>query len=209
MFKTFTRLAAALVCAAVLPVAAHATIVEYDFTGNVVAGPAGAPLNGYVQANNHISGFFRFDASTAPTTPGNWDLSTAVFHVQFDMLTLDSVGATAHVSLNQDLLTFTASIPPADFPFPVTSASLGLGFQTFIDGYYSLTSLPTWLPPNDHTLGLSVSGPWGTDGASTDTELFITARTVPEPAPIAVVLASLLGFGWMVRRRLNAGSVRS
>ncbi len=207
MLRSLTRCFAVLVCAAALPVAAHATTVEYDFTGNIVAGPAMAPLNLYVQANDHISGYFRFDASTAPTTPGNWTLSNAVFHVQFDTLMLDSVGATAHVSINQDLLTFTANIPPGDFPFPVTSATLGLGFQTFTNGYFSLSSLPTTLPPNDHTLGLSVTGPWGTDGASTDTELFITARTIPEPAAIALFAAGLLGLAGL--RRSIVGSARS
>lgn len=205
MSKLLASLITALAFAAATP-AAHAGLVEYDFTGNVVAGPASSPLNLYVQANNHISGYFLFDAATAPTSPGHWDLSSAIFHVKFDTLTLDTVGATAQVSALGDLISFVADVPPAEFPFPVTSSKLAMSFQTFTDGFFSLTTLPDFIPPNDHMMGLSVTGPWGTDGASTDTEFFLTVRTsVPEPASIAVVLAGL--FGWrMMRRRASAGS---
>lgn len=208
MLKTLTRLTTGLAVPFLMTAAATATPVEYDFTGNIVAGPGMAPLNTYVQANNHISGYFRFDTSVLPTGPGDWTLPTAVFHVQFDTLTFDTLGATAHVSFNQDAIVFRANIPASDFPFAVTSANLALGFETFMDGYFSLSTLPHIVPPNDHTLGLSVSGPWGSDGASTDTELFITAK-VPEPASLALVLVGLLGLGFLGRQQLKKAAVQS
>lgn len=208
MLKTLTRLAAGSALAVLMSAAATAMPVEYDFTGNIVAGPGRAPLNGYVQANNHISGYFRFDNSVLPTSPGDWTLPGAVFHVQFDTLTFDTLGATAHVSFNRDAIVFSATIPASDFPFTVTSASLALGFETFMDGYFSLSALPFSVPPNDHTLGLSVSGPWGNDGASTDTELFITAKA-PEPASLALIAAGLCGLGFLGRRRIRTAAARS
>lgn len=185
----------------ILSPAAEAVIVEYDFTGNITAGPAGPPLGSFVQANHPISGYFRFDAGTAPSLPGSWALPTAQFHVLFDTLTFDTVGATAHVGVNQDIITFSASVPQADFPFPISSATLSLGFQTFMNGYFSLTTLPVVVPPNDHMLGLALVSGGVPDGASTDTALFPTVRLIPEPGTLALLGAGIALIGVMTRRR--------
>ncbi len=187
-----SRLLISLAFAALIP--AHATPFQYDFTGMVVAGSATVP------SNTLLSGYFRFDAATAPTSPGVWDLPGAVFHVQYSTLTIDTVGATAHLWPNRDGITFEANVPSGEFPFPNSGGVLDMQFFTFIDNYFSTSQLPTNIPPNDKSLILWADGKLV---ASTDTNFGVTIHT-PEPATKAIVLAVLAGLAWGQRRRLRA-----
>ena len=187
---------------------ARAALIQYNFVGHVVAfdnGPLSNVLNpGPTTLSNVITGYLQYDTTIAPTLPGVFNLAGAVFHVQYPGITLDATGVTATVSGNRDLITFSASIPPSEFaPVPVTSATISLGFQTFTDNYFSLTALPTIVPPNDQTLGISyVSG--APHGASTDTDLIVTSSlsVVPEPASLAL-FGTGLGILTLVRRRVT------
>ena len=192
---------------------ARAAILEYDFTGHIVAfdsGPLASVLNpGPTTSSNVVTGYVRFDTATAATTPGVFNLTNAVFHVQYPAITLDATGVTATVSTNRDLIVFTTSFPTSQFTTAsVTSDSISLGFQTFTDNYFSLTALPTTVPPNDHTLGFSYTSGGIPHGASTDTDLIVTSTisAVPEPASLAV-FGTALGLLALIRNR--AKRVRS
>jgi hypothetical protein len=172
---------------------ARAALLEYDFTGHITAndsGPLASVLNpGLTTASNNVTGYVRFDAATPASSPGVFNLTTATFHVQYPGITLDATGVTATVSFNQDLIRFTANIPTSEFaPVSVTSDSISLGFQTNIVDFFSLTSLPTTVPPNDQTLGFSYTSGGAIHAASTDTNLTVTASLVgvPEPASLAL-----------------------
>ncbi len=188
-----SRLFALAALVALVP--AHATPypMQYNFTGMVVQGTAP-----WAPANTFLSGYFRFDAATPPSSAGVWNLPTAVFHVQYADLTIDTVGASAQVSPTGEAIRFDAFVPPTEFPFSVFGGTLEMQFETFTDNYFSLSKLPTTVPPNDHSLIL-----WN-DGnlfAGTDTDF---SPTVPEPATAAFFLAGLIGLG--ARRKRRAAS---
>lgn len=192
----------ALAAAAFLGVSsARASIIEYDFTGQITArdtaGPLAPLLNPAPSGGNPLSGYVRFDASTPDTTPGQWSLPGAVLHIAYAGGTVDATGAVAEVSVNQDFFAFTFPVPVAQFlPLSITSATAGIGFQTFTNGYFSLTSLPTTVPPADHTLGFSYVSGGKNFGASTDTNTNFTAtiiNPVPEPASMTLLLLGVVG----------------
>lgn len=110
--------------------------------------------------------------------------------------------STADVSANRDFLGFTAAVPASEFlPTLVSNVSISLGFQTFTDGYFSLTVLPTTVPINDKTLGISYTDANGAPhGASTDTNIVVTEQ-IPEPASLAVLATGLGAFIAARRRR--------
>ncbi len=184
---------------ALAPIAARAAVIEYDFTANITeedtTGPLKNLLNPPPLGTNPLSGFIRYDASTPDSTPGNWTLPSAVVHVAYQGGTVDATGAIAHVSPNQDIFLLTFQVPVAQFlPTVITTASLGVGFQTFTNNYFSLTALPTTVPPNDHTVSFSYTAGSTLYGASTDTNTQFTARTigVPEPASLLLLLAGAI-----------------
>lgn len=199
----------ALAAAAALLTAsgARAAIVQYDFTGQITAlssGPLAPLLNPAPNGPNPLSGFVRFDASTPITTPGLWSLSTAVLHIAYAGGNVDAIGAVATVSANQDFFLFKFQVPVAQFlPLSISSASVGIGFETFTNNYFSLTSLPTVVPPSDHTVGFSYAANSLTYGASTDTNAKFTATVinpVPEPASMALLLLGAVSAGAAARR---------
>lgn len=187
---------------------ARAALLEYDFVGHVVVndgGPLASVLNPFPNTiSNVVTGYLRYDPTTADSTPGIFNLASAVFHAQYQGIALDATGVTATVSINRDLIVFTASIPPSEFlPVSVTSASISLGFQTFTDNFFSLTALPTTVPPNDHTLGLSYMSGGVAHGASTDTDLIVTSRLVDVPEPFSLTLLGTgLGILAVARNRM-------
>ena len=192
---------------------ARAALNEYDFTGHITEEDTSGPLKDLLNPNFNtdldvVSGYLRYDASTPDTTPGVFDLPGAIFHAVFAGGTVDATGVTATVSVNQDLIVFRTDVPVAEFlPTVISSATMSLGFQTFTDGYFNLTSLPVTVPPNDKTLGFAYTAGGVDYGASTDTNLVVTARTVPEPSPLAVLglgLASLV-FASSRKKRSDAG----
>ncbi len=200
----------ALAAAAFLGVSsARAAVVEYDFTGQITAqdtsGPLAPLLNPVPIGANPLSGFVRFDASTADTTPGHWSLPDAVLHIAYTGGTVDAIGAVASVTVNQDGFAFTFQVPVAQFlPLSITSATVGVGFQTFTNGYFGLTSLPTTVPPNDHGVGFSYTANGQGYGAGTDTNTVFTASVVnpvPEPASVTILLLGAVWAGVATRRR--------
>jgi len=203
MFQSLTKTFAAIPCVMLLAApAAHATIETYSFTGQITAGDTTGPLEPFLDANLPVSGHLTFDAGTSPISPGNWDLPTAQLTVDFNGLVLNATGATAHVTPNQDALQFQIDIPSAEFlPTIVTSATIGFGFQTFIDGYFSLSSLPLGVPPNDKGLGISYVSGGLTYGASTDTNIVVTSALVPEPAAITLFGVGVTALALRGRRR--------
>jgi hypothetical protein len=193
-------LAAAAVAAIVAPAQAAPYIVQYNFWGMVVNGD-----EPWAPQDSKFTGYFRYDASTAPTSPGEWDLPTGVFHVDFAHLTIDTVGITAESLYNHEAINFDSWVSPSELPVPVTeSAFLRVRFETYQDDYF--TKLPTTVTPGDHSLFLYI-----------DNDLIIGTDTtlnpsIPEPATAALVLAGLMGLGWGLRRRSRSsahGSLRS
>jgi len=203
VFSRLAKLGVMVATGLFLSAPAHATVEIYSFTGMITAGDTTGPLMGFLGPNLPVSGSLSFDLSTPPTTPGHWDLTTAHFAVDFNGLNLTATGATAFVTMpNQDAIVFQIAIPPAEFlPVSVTSATVSLGFQTFTDGFFSLTSLPVGVPPNDHTLGISYVSGGVTHGASTDTNLVLTSALVPEPASVTLLGAGLIAIAARRRRR--------
>jgi hypothetical protein len=201
-FAKFISLGAIVAYGLLSSTPARAVIETYSFVGMITAGDVTGPLTAFLGPNLPVSGAISFDLATPPTTPGNWDLTTAQFSVDFNGLNLTATGATASVGVNQDIFVFHIDIPPAEFlPVSVTSATVSLGFQTFTDGFFSLTSLPIGVPPNDHTLGISYVSGGDTFGASTDTNIVVTSALVPEPASITLFGAGLLAVA--LRRRFR------
>lgn len=206
----------ALAIAAFLGVSsARAAIVEYDFTGQITAqdisGPLAPLLNPAPLGPNPLIGFVRFDASTPDITPGTWSLPSAILHIAYAGGNVDATGAVATVSINQDIFLFKFQVPVAQFlPLSISSASVGIGFETFMNGYFSLTSLPTTVPPNDHTVGFSYVAGGTAFGASTDTNTKFTATTVnpvPEPASAALLLLGAMSARIATRRRRTGWSL--
>jgi hypothetical protein len=186
----------AAAAAALAPANATPYPVQYDFWGIVVNG--NSP---WAPQNSKFTGYFRFDAATAPTSPGVWNLPTAVFHVQYAGMTLDTMGATAQSPNNHEAITFEAWVPPSELPFPVTyDAFLDMQFETYQDNYF--TRLPTTVTPNDHSLFFFVDGNLF---AGTDTAF---NPSVPEPATAAFFLAGLMGLAWGMRRRSSPNASR-
>ncbi len=184
-------LAAMLVLA--VPLTAQAVVIEYDFTGNITEEDTTGPLKNFLNPPplgiNPLSGYVRFDASTPDTTPGNWTLPAAIVHIAYQGGTVDGVGAVAHVSTNRDVFLFTFQIPVSQFlPVTIATAAVNIGFDTFQDGYFSLNSLPTTVPPNDHTISFSYTAGTTPFGASTDTNNNFTARTISVPEPASMFL---------------------
>ncbi len=182
---------AAVAAAIVAPAQATPYTVQYDFWGMVVNG------NSYwAPQDSKFTGYFRYDATTPPTSLGVWNLPTAVFHVDFAHLTIDTEGANAESSFNHESITFETLVPRSELPFPVTYAAfLDIQFETYRDDYF--LKLPTTQTPGDHSLFFYI-----------DDNLFIGTDTafnptVPEPATAALFLVGLTGLAWGVRRRLS------
>ncbi len=181
-------------------VPARAALLQYDFTGHITAEDTSGPLRTLLNPNFNtnldvVNGFLQFDSSTLPTSPGVFNLPGAIFHAVFAGGTVDSVGVAATVSVNQDALVFSTNVPVAQFlPTVISSATMSLGFETFTDGFFSLTSLPTTVPPGDMTLGFAYTAGGIDYGASTDTNLVVTIAAIPEPASIALLGLGLAGL---------------
>ena len=117
---------------------------------------------------------------------------------------MDATGVTAQVSANQDALFFRANVPVSQFlPTVISTATMSLGFETFTDGFFSLTTLPTTLPINDKTLGFEYTAGGQIFGASTDTNIVVTLSAIPEPASIALLGLGLVGAVVARSRRMS------
>jgi hypothetical protein len=207
-FARFTAMACVFAMGLTSPV--RAELVQFDFVGHVTAEDTTGPLKTLLNPNfdttlDTVTGYLQFDASTLPTTPGTFNLPGAVFHATYAGGTIDATGVAAQVSVNQDFLGFSANVPVSQFlPTVISTATLSLGFQTFTDGYLSLTSLPTAVPPNDKTLGFSYTVGGNASGATTDTNLVVTVSAVPEPATLGLFGLGIAGVV-VSRRRLLRG----
>ncbi len=183
---------AAVVAPAALIAPANATpyMMQYNLTGTVVTGPAS-------WQEKPLSGYFRYNSNTAPTSPGTWFLPTATFHVDFPGgYTLNTAGGVrAQVSPTGEAITFEAQLIPSDLPVPnCCGGALDMFFESYVDGTFSASTLPTTVPPGDKSLWItSDSFHLGTDTAF--------GVTVPEPATVAFFLAGLMALGWGMRRR--------
>ena len=190
-------------------VSAQAALFQFNFVGTITANDTTGPLKGLLNPNfpnaeDGISGFLRYDASTPASPPGVFDIPGAVFHAVFDGGTVDATGVTAQVSANQDALFFRANVPVSQFlPTVISTATMSLGFETFTDGFFSLTTLPTTLPINDKTLGFEYTAGSQIFGASTDTNIVVTLSAIPEPASIALLGLGLVGAVVARSRRMS------
>lgn len=187
--------AVAAVAALIAPADATPYPVQMNFFGTT---QGGAPP--WVAPWSKLTGYFRFDAGTPATAPGVWNLPTAVFHVQYDGVTIDTVGATAHTWNDGEAITFNLDVPYADIPDPDAIFTLTMTFEAYHDNAYSAWHLPTTEVAVDHWLML-----WRNDEMLVGTEYF-DIRYVPEPATAAVLLAGLLAIARKRRRDRRAAA---
>lgn len=156
-------------------------IVRYNFAGALLfpsSQQQNVDLQGIVTPSGPVSGFFEFDASTNPTTPGKFDLSSAKFQGNFGGLQVHATGGHAVVGgANDSTLTFTFPLSASEFPVPVVSAQASFGFTTFLDFYFSRYFLPALeVNVGDRVTGVHFTDRRGAHGnLSTDTNVHFTS----------------------------------
>ena len=121
-------------------------ICRYDFAGALLF-PSdqqqNVDLQGVVTPSGPVSGYFEFDASASPSSPGKFNLASAKFHADFAGLKVSASGGEAVVGgANDSSLEFTFSLAANEFPVPIASAQAGFSFITYLDFYFSRWFLP-------------------------------------------------------------------
>ena len=188
----------ALAVLAALMTPADASLMRYNFSGTLIATPY-TPIS-YMNGK-HFSGYFDFDSATKPTAPGEWVLPTTTFELTLpDDVYSFTGGATATVSPDGAAMSFIALVPPDQAIFHACcNIKLSLSFNTGMENYFSMTTLPTTAPPGLAGIGYSADFGFILLSRSEGFDLY-----VPEPASAALVLAGLIGLGWRRRTKNRA-----
>lgn len=184
--------ALAAVTALIAP--AHASLMRYNFSGTIFTGPF-SPVASW--QGKHFSGYLDFDSATTPTTPGEWVLPNSTFELSLPGQVYEFTGdVTASVSPDRAAMAFVAIVPPDQAIYTTCcNSSLSLSFNTTMEDYFSLSTLPTTAPPGLAGVGYSDDFEFGF-GSGSSLHVY-----VPEPASAALVLAGLIGLGRRRRSR--------
>ena len=155
-------------------------IVRYDFAGALLfpsEPQQNVDLEGVVTLSGPVSGFFEFDASTLPATPGKFNLPSARFEGNFGGLHVHATGGHAVVEgANDSSLAFTFPLAATLFPVPITTAQASFSFITFLDFYFGRFFLPAReIMDGDRSTAVTFTDGQGHHGnLSTDTNVHFT-----------------------------------
>jgi hypothetical protein len=156
-------------------------IVRYNFAGALLfpsEPQQNVDLQGIVTLSGPVSGFFEFDASTSPASPGKFNLNTAKFQGDFGGLHVHATGGQATVQgANDSTLALTFPLGASLFPVPIVTAQASFSFVTFLDFYFSRFFLPAReINDGDRTTAVTFTDKNGQHGnLSTDTNVHFTS----------------------------------